>query len=83
MRVDFPDPEGPIRATYSPLLICKSMPLSTLIISVPNAKSRFMLDMLINGCAMMEKLMVVTGFKSTNLYDISSFKFVFVTDFTF
>lgn len=49
IKVDFPEPDGPIRATYSPFLISKSMPLRTYTISFPRTKSLLILVIFING----------------------------------
>src|SRR5271154_1440920 len=35
IKVDFPEPEGPMMATYSPLRICRSTPLSACTFSEP------------------------------------------------
>src|SRR5580698_1152719 len=35
ISVDFPEPEGPMMATYSPLRICRSMPLRACTCSEP------------------------------------------------
>ena len=45
IKVDFPEPEGPIKATYSPRCTSKSTDLSTFMVSVPSLKLRTNLRM--------------------------------------
>src|SRR5690606_32012487 len=46
-KVDFPEPEGPIKATYSPRSMSRSIPFKTLTISFPSGKSRVIFRILI------------------------------------